>query len=82
MQKVCSIGYNWGKGGAVLEGRFLTVQEIARELQVKVETVQEWCRSKKLPAYKIGREYRIERREYEAFLAKRRTTNDLLDSGK
>jgi excisionase family DNA binding protein len=59
-----------------LEGRFLKPEDIARELDVKVETVQGWCRTKKLPAYKIGGEYRIERSDYEAFLAKRRTTSE------
>ncbi len=58
-----------------LEGRFLKPEDIARELDVKVETVQGWCRAKKLPAYKIGGEYRIERADYEAFLAERRTTH-------
>ena len=59
--------------GDFLEGRFLKPEDIARELDVKVETVQGWCRTKKLPAYKIGGEYRIERSDYEAFLAQRRT---------
>lgn len=56
-----------------MEGRFLKVEDIARELDVTIDTVRDWCRTKKLPAYKIGREYRIERSDYEAFLAQRRT---------
>ena len=56
-----------------MEERFIKVEDIAKELDVEPETVREWIRAKKLPAYKIGREYRIERSDYEAFLAKRRT---------
>jgi excisionase family DNA binding protein len=59
-----------------VEERFLKVEDIAKELDVEQETVREWIRAKKLAAYKIGREYRIERSDYEAFLAKRRTVEE------
>ncbi len=59
-----------------MTGKYLKVEDIAAELDVKEDTVRDWIRSKQLPAYKIGREYRIERSDYEAFLAKRRTTEE------
>jgi excisionase family DNA binding protein len=64
----------WKNRSKGVEGRFLKPEDIARELDIKVETVQGWCRTKKLPAYKIGGEYRIERSDYEEFLRQRRTT--------
>jgi excisionase family DNA binding protein len=64
-----------------MEPRFLKASDIAKDLDVAEDTVREWIRTKQLPAYKMGREYRIKREDYEAFLAQRRTTNDLLDSG-
>jgi excisionase family DNA binding protein len=56
-----------------LEARFLKVEDIARDLDVKEDTVREWLRKKLLVGYKFGKEYRIKREDYEAFLAQRRT---------
>lgn len=64
-----------------MEPRFLKASDIAKDLDVAEDTVREWIRTKQLPAYKMGREYRVKREDYEAFLAQRRTTNDLRDSG-
>jgi excisionase family DNA binding protein len=59
-----------------LEERFLTVEQIAKELQVSEDFVRSLIRSKQLPAYRIGKkEYRIKREDYDDFLKKRRTTN-------
>ncbi len=59
-----------------MEPDFLTVGEIAEKLRVKVYTVREWIRKKELPAYKVGRDYRIAKEDYERFLRKRKTTNE------
>ena len=40
---------------------YLTVEEIATKLRVKVYTVREWIRKGELVAYKVGRDYRIYR---------------------
>lgn len=37
----------------------LTVDEVAAYLRVSRSTVWRWCQSKKVPAFKIGREWRI-----------------------
>ncbi len=57
-----------------MEQDFLTVEEIAEKLRVKVYTVREWIRKKELPAYKVGRDYRIKKEDYEQFLRERKTT--------
>jgi excisionase family DNA binding protein len=57
------------------EPEFLTVEEIANRLRVHEDTVLRWIRTKRLKAYKIGRDYRIEKVDYEEFLRKRYTGN-------
>jgi excisionase family DNA binding protein len=59
--------------GCILEARFLTVEDIARDLGVAEDTVRSWIRGKKLPAYRVGKEYRIKIVDYERFLQQRRT---------
>ncbi len=56
-----------------MEARFLTVEDIARDLSVAEDTVRGWIRQKKLPAYRVGKEYRIKIVDYERFLEQRRT---------
>ena len=57
------------------EPEFLTVEEIANRLRVHEDTVLRWIRTKRLKAYKIGRDYRIEKVDYEEFLRERYTGN-------
>lgn len=54
---------------------WVTLQEIADELKLHIETVREWVRTKRLPAYKVGRDYRVKRTDLNKFLADRRTTD-------
>ncbi|HEU5230950.1 MAG TPA: helix-turn-helix domain-containing protein [Ktedonobacteraceae bacterium] len=54
---------------------FLTVEEIANRLRVHEDTILRWIRAKRLKAYKIGRDYRIEKIDYEEFLRERYTGN-------
>ena len=56
-----------------METEFLTVEEIAEKLRVKVYTVREWIRKGELVAYKVGRDYRVKKEDYETFLKERRT---------
>ena len=59
-----------------VQERFLTVEQIAKDLQVAEDTVRGWIRNKQLPAYRFGKEYRVKREDYEEFIKKRRTTDD------
>ncbi len=56
-----------------MEPDFLTIEEIAERLRVKVYTVRIWIRKGELPAYKVGRDYRIRKEDFEEWLKKRRT---------
>lgn len=37
----------------------MTVDEVASYMRVRKETVWTWCRQRVLPAFKVGREWRI-----------------------
>ena len=50
------------------EQDFYTAQELADKLQVNIMTIYRYIKAKKLKAYKIGKEYRIDKVEFEAFL--------------
>jgi excisionase family DNA binding protein len=47
---------------------FYLAQELADTLQVNVMTIYRYIKAKKLKAYKIGKEFRIDRKEFERFL--------------
>ncbi len=54
--------------------QWLSVEDIANELDVTIDTVRAWIRQKKLRAYRVGRDYRIKREDYNKFLEDRATT--------
>jgi putative molybdopterin biosynthesis protein len=60
------------------EKPYLTAEEVAELLSVSVDTVRNWCSRKKnkLPAFKIGREWRIIREDLERFIQERKNTQD------
>jgi putative molybdopterin biosynthesis protein len=47
---------------------FYTAQELADKLQVNIMTIYRYIKAKRLKAYKIGKEFRIDKAEFEAFL--------------
>jgi putative molybdopterin biosynthesis protein len=52
---------------------FYTAKELADILKMGVVTIYRKIRSGKLKAYKIGREFRIDKAEFEKFLNKNKT---------
>lgn len=54
---------------------YLTAEEIAEEISVSVETVRAWINhsdpDQRLPAYKVGRQYRVKTEDFERFMQKR-----------
>ncbi len=61
-----------------MESQWLTVEYIARDLQVSETTVRGWIRDKKLRGAKFGRDYRVRRDDYEDFI-KRHLDKDNVD---
>jgi excisionase family DNA binding protein len=62
----------------VAQQNYLTVEEVAAILRVGVETVRSYISRKKdpLPAYKLGREYRIDKAEFEKWMQNRKNTQE------
>lgn len=52
-----------------------TCEEVAKRYGVKVITVWDWIRKKKLAAIKLGKEYRISDDDLKAFETARRTVS-------
>lgn len=48
--------------------QLLTVDEVAHELDLRATTIYQWCREGRLPALKLGKEWRIRRAALDAFL--------------
>lgn len=52
---------------------FYTAKELAEMLSLNVMTIYRYIDAGKLKAYKIGKEFRIERVEFERFMNKAKT---------
>ncbi|WP_129633780.1 helix-turn-helix domain-containing protein [Candidatus Oscillochloris fontis] len=46
----------------------LTVDEVAEYLRVSRATVCRWCVQKRLPAFKIGKGWRVQRSDLEGYI--------------
>lgn len=53
-------------------GEFLTVKEAAAYLKATPNTITIWCRAGQLPAIKIGRQWRISRKELDRMVSRPR----------
>ena len=58
--------------------KLLTCEQVAERYSVKVITVWEWIRSKKLPAVKLagGKTYRVRPEDLETFERQYKTTGE------
>ncbi len=52
---------------------FYIAKELADKLRVNIMTIYRYIKARKLKAYKIGKEFRIEEREFNRFLEKTKT---------
>ena len=64
------------KQGGVNMSELFTCDQVAERCGVKTLTVWDWIRKKKLPAIKLGRDYRIRQEDIEAFERERMTVQD------
>jgi excisionase family DNA binding protein len=61
--------------GAILEGRcfmlhdFLNAEELARYLEVDLNSIMEWANSGKVPGHKEGSDWRFERKAIDSWVA-------------
>ncbi len=49
---------------------YYTAKELAAMLSVNIMTIYRYIKAKRLKAFKIGKEFRIERSEFEQFINK------------
>jgi excisionase family DNA binding protein len=49
---------NGGKGRP-LENEILTIEEVARYLRLTPQTIYKWAQERKIPAVKLGKEWRF-----------------------
>ena len=52
---------------------FYTARELAKKLRVNIMTIYRYIDAGKLEAYKIGKEFRIESKDFDNFLKKVKT---------
>jgi len=50
------------------ETEYLTTQEIAEKLKVNILTIRRWIGIGKLPAFRIGKAYRIRKEDFERLI--------------
>lgn len=55
------------------EKDFYLVEELAEKLRVSTMTIYRYIKAKKVKAYKIGKEFRIDNDEFKSFLSKAST---------
>ena len=52
---------------------FYTAEELAEKLRVNIMTIYRYIKAGKLKAYKIGKEFRVDKEEFDNFLSKVKT---------
>jgi len=51
-----------------MDKEFYTAEELAEKLRVNIMTIYRYIKAKRLKAYKIGKEFRIDKTEFNEFL--------------
>ena len=52
---------------------FYTAQDLADKLSVNIMTIYRYIKAKRLKAYKIGKEFRIGRKDFDKFIEQTKT---------
>lgn len=53
---------------------FYTAQDLADKLSVNIMTIYRYIKAKRLNAYKIGKEFRIDKKEFNKFMKNAKTS--------
>lgn len=59
-----------------MDEKFLRPDEIAKMLDVDIETVRVWLRKGELGGYKLGSDWRVKPSDLDTFLEKRRNVKE------
>lgn len=57
----------------IMKEKLLSVNDIIETLKVSKLTIYRYIKSGKLPAYKVGRDYRIKENDFKKLLESKRT---------
>jgi len=57
----------------IKQKEFYLVEELAQKIRVSNMTIYRYIKAKKIKAYKIGKEFRIDKKEFDNFLNKVKT---------
>jgi excisionase family DNA binding protein len=63
------------------EPEYLKVEEVAARLKLKEKTIRDWILRGELPGYKLGKEWRIRRDDFDHAMQARRTTAEPAPTG-
>ena len=63
-----------------MESQLLTIQEVADQLRLSRLTIYRYISAGKLPAYKLGRDFRINQAEVTKFLNSHKTNKGEYES--
>lgn len=55
------------------EKEFYKAEDLAEKLDVNIMTIYRYIKAGKIKAYKFGKEFRVEKNEFESFLKKSKT---------
>jgi excisionase family DNA binding protein len=55
-----------------MNDEFLALKDIAEKLKVSYLTVYRWVQSNKLPSYKLEKQHRVSKEDFDKFLAARK----------
>jgi PTS system nitrogen regulatory IIA component len=56
------------RDGRTLENEILTIEEVAAYLRLTPQTIYRWAQEKRIPAVKLGKEWRFRRSIIDAWL--------------
>lgn len=62
-----------------MDEQFYTPHEVASMLKVAYLTVYRWIKAGKLEAYKVEKQYRIKKTDFESFLQQYKVRKDNID---
>jgi excisionase family DNA binding protein len=63
------------------EPEYLKVEEVAARLKLKEKTIRDWILRGELPAYKLGKEWRIRRDHFDEAMEARLVTGEPARTG-
>lgn len=64
------------KGAMELKAHWMTVEQVAAHLQISKETVYRWLDRKKIPAHRVGKQWRFQSSEIDDWVKRGEATEN------